>query len=391
MRYFILIGDGMADAPMESLGGKTPLAAAHTEAMDTLARGGRMGLVRTVPQGCAPGSDTGILTLLGYDPRTYLTGRSALEAAGCGIPLAAGQAVCRCNFVTVSQGRLRSYSAGELSGESTAALLDALRGDGPFSALASSLGLTFFPEAPFRLLCIGPAELLGELETTPPHEILDRPVNAYLPTGPGGAAMGAVMQEARRVLAGTPPHSATDLWPWAPGRAMALPAFASLHKKRGVLITATPLVRGIGALAGLSLLCPPGATGDPHTDYRAKAEAAIACFEEGQKLVIVHVEAPDACSHSRDLPGKLRAIEAIDRQLLAPVARYLSRHPSRILVLPDHVTHTATGRHDAAPVPWLLYDSSEKKTGGLPYTEEAAGRTGQRYEDGTRLIFDFLE
>lgn len=380
MRYFILIGDGMADVS----GLETPLAVARAEAMDALAGAGCLGLVRTVPRGCVPGSDTGMLTILGYDPRTCLTSRSALEAAGCSIPLGAGQAVCRCNFVTVSEGYLRSYSGGELSRADTQRLLRVLLDDGPFSSLAEALGLRFYLAAPFRLLCTGPQALLGGLVTNPPHEILNRPVAPYLPTGPGSEALRAMMEEARRVLA---PRA---LWPWAPGGAMRLPSFAALHGIDGTLITATPLVRGMGILAGLQVLCPPGATGDRHTDYHAKAEAAISCFEEGQELVIVHVEAPDACSHSLDYRGKVAAIEAIDREILAPVVRWLSRGEARILVLADHVTSAATGRHGAAPVPWLIYDNRQVKRGGRPYTEEAAGLSGVCYEDGIGLISDFL-
>lgn len=397
MRYFLLIADGMADAPISRLDGNTPLAAADTRCMDALAGAGRVGLVRTVPPGCPPGSDTGILTLLGYDPRRYLTGRSALEAVGCGIPLRPGEAACRCNLVTISGGVLRSYSAGELSRADTGALLDALRRDPDFAALAAALGIRLFPASPFRLMCVGPASLLDGVKTTPPHEIVGQAVAPYLPAGPGGAALLSLMEKARRVLSAARPNRgrplpATDLWPWAPGQAMGLPAFSGLYGKEGALISATPLVRGIGILAGLSTLCPSGATGDAHTDYGAKAAAAIACFEAGRELVAVHVEAPDSCSHSRDLPGKLRAIESIDRRLLAPVSAWLesSGQAFRILVLPDHGTHTATGCHDAAPVPWLLYDSQAPGSSGLPYSETAAGQSGVFYEDGTRLLSDFL-
>lgn len=397
MRYFLLIADGMADAPSQCLDGNTPLAAADTRSMDALARAGRVGLVQTIPPGCQPGSDTGILTLLGYDPRQYLTGRSALEAVGCGIPLRPGEAACRCNLVTISGGVLRSYSAGDLSQADTGTLLEALLHDPDFAALATSLGIRLFPAAPFRLMCVGPASLLDRVQTTPPHEIVGRTAAPYLPAGPGGAALLTLMEKARRVLTAAEsnrgrPLPVTDLWPWAPGQAMRLPSFSGLYGKEGVLISATPLVRGIGILAGLSMLCPSGATGDSHTDYGAKAAAAIACFETGAELVAVHVEAPDSCSHSRNLPGKLRAIEAIDRRLLAPVSAWLenSGQAFRILVLPDHGTHTATGCHDAAPVPWLLYDSQAPESSGLPYSEAAAGQSGIFYEDGTRLISDFL-
>lgn len=398
MKYFLLIADGMADAPQAALGGKTPLAAAKTPDMDALAGAGTLGLVSTIPQGCVPGSDAGILTLLGYDPRLYLTGRSALEAAGLGIPLSAGQAACRCNFVTLRQGVLVSASAGELDAAATQALLSALLNDPAFSALSGELGLRLCPLSPYRLLWVGPSGLLDGAKTTPPHALLGKPVQGCLPQG--SPALSRLMAQAHTVLASARENRlrqaagvlpATDLWPWGPGGAMALPSFSQKYGVRGRMISATPLVLGIARLAGLPALCPPGADGTPRTDYSAKAQAAIEGFEEGAQLVCLHVEAPDACSHSRDLAGKLRAIEAIDRRILGPVWRYLSRRkePFRILLTPDHRTLAATGGHDAAPVPWLLYDSAVNTGSRRPYTEAAAG-SGPFIEDGTRLISHFL-
>lgn len=391
MKYFLLIADGMADSPQPVLMGKTPLSAARTPHMDAFAAAGTLGVVQTIPAGCVPGSDSGILTIFGYDPELYLTGRSALEAAGRDITLSPGQSACRCNFVTVQDGILISSSAGNLDAVTTQRLFQALCQDALFSALCAEFQVRFYPLAPYRLLCTGPSGILSAAQTTPPHEILNQPVMPFLPQS--SPPLLQLMERARHILAQFAEASpATDIWPWAPGESMTLPSFSQEHGIQGVMISATPLALGIAKLAGLSGLCPPGATGTPHTDYAAKAQAAVRCFASGLELVCVHVEAPDECSHSQDLAGKIRAIEAIDREILEPVAARLSQcgEDFRILVLPDHRTLTATGCHDSAPVPYLLYDSSRKNGSGLCYSEATASETGIQIPDGTQLIRQFL-
>lgn len=400
MKYFLLIADGMADAPLPSLGGKTPLAAAKKPNMDHLSSRGTLGMVRTIPPECAPGSDSGILTLLGYDPRRYLTGRSALEAVGRNIPIDPGQAACRWNFVTIQDGMLLSPNGGCLDQAATCRLFTALRSDPGFSALCEGLGVRFCFHSPYRLLCIGPAALLEALDSPPPNDLLHRPVDPLpFQASPG---VSQLMERAAQILADCPENRrrkaagllpATDIWPWAPGKSMALPSFSQKYGKQGVVITATALVQGIAKLAGLSVLCPAGATGGPDTDYSAKAQAAVNCFEAGTQLVCLHVEAPDECAHNGNPGEKKKAIEAIDRQILGPVFTYLAgqNQPFRILVVPDHETLTATGCHGSAPVPWLLYDSrTTRGETSLPYSEGSAAQTGNEISDGTQLMSLFF-
>lgn len=364
-RRLLLVPDGMADEPQEALGGRTPLEAAETPAMDALARGGTVGLVQTVPSGMPAGSDVANLSVLGYDPRAVYTGRSPLEAASIGVELGPGDVAYRCNLVTIVDGVMKDHTAGQVSsteGRRLVAALQAALGGGAFE---------FHPGVSYRNLMVWRGGAV--VPCTPPHDILDRPVARYLPgaagegaeaavaadtagaAAGGGAAAGAAAElrellvAAREVLA--PLRPGTQMWLWGEGTAPHLPAFRELHGLSGAVVGAVDLVRGIGRCAGLTVLDVPGATGDLDTDYGAKARAALEALED-HEFVWVHVEAPDEASHQGDLAEKIRAIERVDHEVLAPLLA--AADPPAVMVLPDHHTPLHLRTHAAGPVPFVI-------------------------------------
>src|SRR5665647_35535 len=307
-KRILLVPDGMADEPQAALGGRTPLEAADTPCMDGLARGGVVGLVRTIPEGMAAGSDVANLAVLGYDPAAVSSGRSPLEAASIGVELGPDDVSYRCNLVTVVDGVMKDNTAGSIGNDDAGrcvAALQAALGGGPFE---------FYSGVSYRNLLVWRG---GELvPCTPPHDILDRPVAGYLPGTAAGAAgsaaaevLVALQHRADEVLAGVRP--ATSAWFWGEGRAPRMPRFSELYGLSGAVVGAVDLVRGIGRLAGLDVIDVPGATGDVDTDYGAKARAAVAALDD-HDLVWVHVEAPDEAAHMGDLRAKVRAIERVD-------------------------------------------------------------------------------
>jgi 2,3-bisphosphoglycerate-independent phosphoglycerate mutase len=379
----LLVPDGMADEPQAELGGLTPLEAAETPCMDSLARGGIVGLVRTIPPGMAPGSDIGNLSVLGYDAASVYCGRSPLEAVNV-VDLAPDDVSYRCNLVTVARGLLTDNTAGHPSNAEAHACFAALRealDDGHFRFHA---GVTYRGLMVWRR---------GELvPCTPPHDILDQPVAGYLPGVAAGVAdtPAAVMlrdlqRRADEVLARVRP--ATNAWFWGEGRRPHMPRFRDLYGLRGAVVGAVDLVRGIGRLAGLDVIDVPGATGDLDTDYGAKARAAIAALED-HDLVWVHVEAPDEAAHMGDLNEKIRAIERVDAEVLAPLLRALQR--PAVMVLPDHYTPLSTRTHDGRPVPFVIGAPPHGGAGASVFGESAAAATGLAVPDGPELMRLFL-
>ena len=384
MKRVLLVPDGMADEPLAELGGRTPLAVADTPAMDALAQTGTVGLVRTVPDGMAPGSDVANLGVLGYDPAAVFSGRSPLEAASIGVELGSGDVAYRCNFVTIVDGVMRDHTAGHITSEEARRCVAALRaalGGGPFE---------FHAGVAYRNLMVWRG---GELvPCTPPHDILDRPVADHLP---GAAALRDLMARAREALAAVRPD--TQVWFWGEGTAPDVPRFADLYGLRGAVVGAVDLVRGIGRLAGLEVIDVPGATGDLDTDYGAKARAALAALDE-HDLVWVHVEAPDEAAHMGSLSEKIKAIERVDHEILAPLVA--STAAPAVLVVPDHLTPLRTRTHAAGPVPFVFAPAGSPPPAGPAaapapsaapaFSECEAGRTGLVVDDGPALMRLFL-
>lgn len=355
----VLVGDGMGDEPVAVLGGKTPLQAAHIPHIRRVAALGQLRQVRTVPEGLSPGSDVANMGLLGYNAKENYTGRAAIEAAGARIPLTAADVAFRANLVTIHEGRMVDYSAGEISNGEARELIAAL------NDAAAREGLRFHAGVSYRHLLIwreGPLDL----ELTPPHEISGRPVAEYLPQGPRQEEARALMEISAQVLADHPVNQrrrangqrpATQIWLWGCGRAMKLATYAERFGRHGGVITAVDLVRGLAELCGLEVIRVPGATGWIDTNYEGKAQAAIACLQRAD-YVYVHLEAPDECGHKGLTDLKVRAIEDFDRRIVAPVwtALEAAGQPYRLIVCTDHRTPIVRRGHTSDPVPFAWVD-----------------------------------
>lgn len=385
----LLVPDGMADEPQAALGGRTPLEAAETPFMDALARGGMCGLAKTVPDTMAPGSDVANLAVLGYDPAAVYTGRSPLEAASLGVELGPGDVAYRLNLVSVAGGIMKDNTAGHITSDEARCCIDALEaelGGGPFEFRA---GVSYRHLLVWRGGSVVPC--------TPPHDILEQPVAGHLPgeaagvTGEGtpAAELTALQECADAVLQRVRPG--TSAWLWGEGTASRITSFRDRFGVTGAVIGAVDLVRGIGRLAGLDVIDVPGATGGLDTDYGAKAQAAIRALED-HDVVWVHVEAPDEAAHMGDLREKVRAIERVDREVLAPILAARRQRPG-VLVVPDHLTPLRTRTHAAGPVPFAIGDSLPGAGGGgaMAYGETQAAATGLVVHDGAALMRLFLE
>jgi 2,3-bisphosphoglycerate-independent phosphoglycerate mutase len=367
-KRIVVVPDGMADHPQERLGGKTPVEAASTPHLDRIARGGTVGLVTTVPEGMVAGSDVANLSVFGYDPAAVYTGRAPLEAAGLGVRLSAADVAYRCNLVTVVDGAIRDPAAGYLPTAEAVRVVDVLN---------RSIGtpFEFYAGTSFRCLMVWRGG--RETRTTPPQDIVGQPLERFLPRGEGGAALRGVMWRAAAALHGAHPR-VTGIWLWGGGRSPALPAFSAMHGLSAVVVAAAQLVKGIGVAAGCEAPAVPGATAYIDTDYTAKAAAALAALRR-HDLAFIHVEAPDEASHMKSLAEKIRAIEAIDRELLGRITRELP--DAAVLVLPDHYTSVASGLHEALPVPFAY---GTVATGGPASPGDPCGLGGGPLPAGCR-------
>lgn len=367
MKKVILVGDGMGDYPLPEMGGKSPLQLADIPLIRRIAGSAELRMVNTVPAGMTPGSDVANMALMGYDAALNYTGRAAIEAAGAGIPLAPQEVAYRCNLVTVSNGEMDDYSAGHISTEEGRALIESL------AAEFNRAGLAFYPGIQYRHLLVmdrGPVEI----ETQPPHDIAGQAVAGYLPSGPGAEKLLELMEASKAILAEHPVNlrrieegkkPATQIWLWGQGHAMQLPSFRELYGLTGNVITAVDLVKGLGNLAGLPPVEVPGATGFVDTNYKGKREAAMHVLEEND-FVYVHIEAPDECGHAGDAELKISAIEAYEREIVAPIYEWLqARGEEYLLVIcTDHRTPCALKGHTAEPVPMAMLRGPVKELAG---------------------------
>lgn len=366
-KRIVVVPDGMADHPQERLDGKTPVEAARTPHLDRIARDGTVGLVATVPDGMTPGSDVANLSVLGYDPVAVYTGRAPLEAAGLGVRLSAADVAYRCNLVTIADGVMRDPTAGHLAAADAGGLVELLnRAVGP--------PFEFHAGTSFRCLMVWRGG--REVRTTPPQDIVGQSFERFLPRGDGGGVLREVMRRAAAALHGAHPQ-ATDIWLWGGGRSPELPAFSALHGLSAVVVAAAQLVKGIGVCAGCEVPAVPGATAFIDTDYAAKARTALAALRR-HDLAFIHIEAPDEASHMKSLAEKIRAIEAIDREVLGRIARELP--DAAVLVVPDHYTSVESGLHEALPVPFA-YQTAAKR---------GPARTGLDLPSGAALLDLFL-
>ncbi len=398
MKYLVLVGDGMGDLPLAELDGRTPLEAAATPAMDDIARRGVLYTVKTIPDGMAPGSDVANLSLLGYRPQEFYSGRAPLEAAAMGVELAPDELAFRCNLVTLAEQNgaitMVDYSAGHIDTDEATELIAALQTE------LGGDGVRFYPGVSYRHLVVlrDPG---GELGTVPPHDYtgkevtdfyrryLDLPVLERLVTGARRLLADHPVNQRRRA-AGRPP--ANGIWLWGEGKSPKMPPFTERYGLDGALVSAVDLLKGIAVCAGMEVLVVPGATGYLDTDCEGKVAAALTALERCD-FVFVHVEAPDEAGHHGRIDEKVAAIEMFDSRIVAPIIAGLVQRgePFRVLVAMDHYTPVSILTHDPRPVPVALYDSRwDGVQEHLSYCERAAATGGQYIGDGAALYDRFL-
>ena len=370
MKYIVLVPDGCADEPLAELEGRTPLEAARMPHLARLAARAEVGLADVIPQGLPPGSDVGNLSILGYDPAEYHTGRAPIEAAAMGVDLAPDEVAYRCNLVTVdADGTMVDFAAGHVTSEQShpiiAALDDVLGGGRD--------GVRFHPGVEYRHLCVVPRDL-GDAECVPPHDLTGRP--AVFPTGPAAAKLIALMDASKpvvRTAAADVGSVATQIWLWGQGTRPQLPNFTERYGVAGRLSSAVDLVRGLGVLSGIEVLDVAGATAGFDNDYGAQRDAALASLED-RDFFLLHVEATDEAGHQGAIDEKVASLERWDAEIIGPLVAALGDSPFRILLLPDHATPCAARTHTSTPVPYLLFDSAVAQEGGEYSERGVAGR-----------------
>ena len=394
MKYVIVLGDGMADEPIEALGGKTPLEYARTPVMDDLAGRSQVGLACTIPEGMKPGSDTANLAVLGYKPRQYYTGRSPLEALSIGVDMKEDDIALRTNLITLSEEeeayedkRILDHSSDEISTEDAAILLDAVRRE-----LEDDM-YHFYAGTSYRHLLIWSKGSVVEL--TPPHDVLGQRAGDHLPAD---EKLRAMQKKSYEILSRHPINlerkakglnPANSCWFWGAGTRPSLSSFEEKYHKKGAMISAVDLLKGIAVGTGMTNIHVEGANGGLHTNYEGKAQAAVdALLRDGFDFVYVHVEAPDEMGHQGSVEKKIQAIEYLDERIIGPIRKALdqSGEPYRLLVLPDHPTPIRVRTHTSDPIPYLLYDSEKELRRIGAYNEREAEISGTLVEQGYELI-----
>ncbi|MBN1943345.1 MAG: cofactor-independent phosphoglycerate mutase [Phycisphaerae bacterium] len=392
MKYAIIIPDGAADEPLEELGGKTPLEAARTPNMDWIAKHGRIGTVRNIPADMAPGSDVAILSVLGYSPVEFYTGRAPLEAAAQGLTVPPEAWIFRCNLVTIIDGVMEDHSAGHITTEEGGEILRKLQ------AALGEIGVHFYPGVSYRHLTTIDADF--DVQTIPPHDILGRKADDHLPTGRGAERLRKLMAAAETLLAGEEINAvrrelgenpATNIWLWGQGKMPQLPGFEERFGVRGAAITAVDLVRGLSRLIGWDVIDVPGATGLVDTNYEGKAAAAVEALDT-HDLVLVHLEGPDEAGHNADGKAKLVGLERIDEKIIAPLLERLQAEGDewRILVLPDHPTPCRLRTHTSEAVPFAIAGKRMEHVLTGSFTEANARQSDLHIDAGANLMEFFL-
>ncbi|HBN82486.1 MAG TPA: cofactor-independent phosphoglycerate mutase [Clostridiales bacterium] len=397
MKHVIILLDGMADYPIPDLYGKTPLGYANTPNMDRMFQKGTGGMVKNVPDSLAPGSAVANLSVLGYNPEKYFTGRSPIEAASMGVSLKDTDIAARCNLVTLSDEpvyedkTLIDYCSDEISTQEAKVLIEALNKE------MNMEGMLFYPGISYRRLFVwsnGPSDML----LTPPHDITGKNINNRLPSHPVALE---VMKKSHEILKKHPVNMArlekglnpaNSAWFWGAGKKTVLPNFESKYGKKGAVISAVDLVQGIGVCADMAVIKVEGATGNFHTNYQGKAQACIQALKDGYDFVFVHIEAPDECGHRNEMMNKVRSIELIDEKIIGPVISELEGYDDyKIMALADHPTPLSLRTHTRDAVPFVIYQKGDVGNNQTNFTEETASKTGIFYEKGTLLADAFMK
>ncbi len=399
MKYVVVLGDGMADEPIEALGGKTPLAYANTPVMDRVSKLSEIGMVHTIPDGMNPGSDTANLSVMGYDPKKYYSGRSPLEALSIGVPMKESDVALRCNIVTISEGdepfeekTIIDHSSSEISTEDCAVLLKEV-----MKELANET-YQFYVGTSYRHCLIWDKGSVVEL--TPPHDVLGRVIGQYLPQD---KVLREMMKKSYDILVNHPINierkkqglnPANCCWFWGAGTKPMLSSFEEKTGKKGVMVSAVDLLKGIAVGAGMGVALVEGANGGLHTNYAGKVDAAVkSLLDEGYDFAYIHVEAPDEMGHQGSVERKVQAIEYLDERVIGPVMEKLEQAgvDYRLLVLPDHPTPICVRTHTSDSVPYMLYDSTAKQANTWNYNEEEGKASGNFEPIGHLLIDRFLQ
>ncbi len=400
MKYLLVLTDGMADYKIDKLGNKTPLQFAQTPNMDMLAASSVIGQVKTVPPNFPPGSDVANLSVMGYDPRKYYTGRSPLEAVSMGVELYARDLALRCNLVTLSAEKdfrdktMLDYSSGEISSAESAQLIEAVKNE-----LGNDI-FNFHAGISYRHLLVWKDGLDKSLTLTPPHDISDRKILDYLPAGADGNLLLDMMVRSEEILINHPVNQArmekglnpaTSLWFWGEGSKPALNSFKDKYQLQGSVVSAVDLVKGLGICAGLTPVKVNGATGGIITNFAGKARAALDELKRGQDFVYLHIESPDEAGHQGELEKKIWAIEQIDQEVIGLIISELNDFDDiRVLVLPDHPTPLSLRTHTSDPVPFMLFDKNNPlESGYIKYDEETALQ-GRFFDNGYELMDCFI-
>ncbi|HWQ89183.1 MAG TPA: cofactor-independent phosphoglycerate mutase, partial [Desulfitobacteriaceae bacterium] len=392
MKYVVILGDGMADYPIPQLNHKTPLQFAHKPHIDYLAQHGEAGMVQTIPEGIPPGSDSANLSVMGYNPRIFYTGRSPLEAVSMGIELSESDVAIRCNLVTLSDEEnyadktMLDYSADEITTEEARVLIAEV------NRHFKTASFRYYPGVSYRHCLIWDKGPLG-LNLVPPHDILDRKISEYLPKGERNQLLLEMMTGSNKFLQEHPINKArikrglrpaNSIWLWGEGKKPALTSFYDKYRLHGSVVSAVDLIKGIGICAGLRSTEVEGATGNINTNFRGKAEAVLQELAAGQDFVYLHIEAPDECGHRAEIDNKVKAIELIDEQVVAALLDGMEKYRDyKLLLLPDHPTPISLRTHTSEPVPFIIYQKNCPRESGLTgYDEFQARETGLFIEEG---------
>jgi len=389
VKYCVLIIDGAAGLPLPERGGKTCLELAHTPNLDAMAEEGILGLVRTVPAGMEPSSACACMSVLGYDPKLYYRGRAAIEARSMGITIDEGEAVFRCNLVAIRDGKMWDYSTGHISTNEAQQLIGALN---------ESLGsdkVRFYPGVSYRHLC----KLIGQEDTllagcTPPHDIHDKPIDEFLPKGPGSELLRGLMERSQAVLREHPVNverrsrgdiPATMLWLfWGSGRVADMPAFKQIYRLNAAVTSAVDVLRGLARMMGMGVLDIPGVKDGMDNDFTAQAVGALTALKE-YDLAVIHIEATDEAAHAGSIDDKIEAIQRVDREVLSQIRSWLP-NALRLLIMPDHPTPIKTQTHSDEPVPFMLWGPGFIANGAKRFTEAEAKSTGFFIEEGYKIM-----
>jgi 2,3-bisphosphoglycerate-independent phosphoglycerate mutase len=400
MKHIVILGDGMADYKISKLGNKTPLEYTKKPNIDFLSKNGELGLVKTVPDSFSPGSDVANLSVMGYNPKEYYSGRSPLEAVSMGIELNPNDTALRCNLVTLSNKEnydnktIEDHSSDEITTEEAHELIEEI------ADKLNNKFLKFYKGISYRH-CLVWNNCNETFDLTPPHDILEKSIKNYLPKGSKGNLIYDLMYKSYEILNNHPINikriskglrPANSIWLWGAGKKAQLPLFENKYKLKGSVISAVDLIKGIALCSGLQSIDVKNATGTLNTNYKGKAQATLKSLDAGNDFVYVHIEAPDECSHRGELENKIKAIELIDKNIVGPIIKGLEKYDNyKIMVLPDHPTPISIRTHTNDAVPYIIYEKNSHKKSKLSYNEFTAKDTGIYIDMGHKLMDKFIE